>query len=159
MEKEMATHSNVLAWRIPGTGEPGGLPSMWSHRVRHDWSDLAAAAAEASDHSWLAINTWQAYSVPLIPADEPSSGKQRTWQWEMLMGRHTCRPSEIHHNSWLSYNYVSIALTQLQLKDCTHGSPLGQKTKASSLTFALSLKELFNDLHQCTDLTLGVGTV
>ena len=45
--KEMATHSSVLAWRIPGTGEPGGLPSMGSHRVGHDWSDLAAAAAAA----------------------------------------------------------------------------------------------------------------
>ena len=44
LEKEMATHSSVLAWRIPGTGEPGGLPSMGSHRVGHDWSDLAAAA-------------------------------------------------------------------------------------------------------------------
>ena len=40
----MANHSSVLAWRIPGTGEPGGLPSMESHRVGHDWSDLAAAA-------------------------------------------------------------------------------------------------------------------
>ena len=45
LEKEMATHSTVLAWRIPGTGKPGGLPSMGSHRVRHDWSNLAAAAA------------------------------------------------------------------------------------------------------------------
>ena len=44
LEKEMATHSIVLAWRIPGTGEPGGLPSMGSHRVRHDWHDLAAVA-------------------------------------------------------------------------------------------------------------------
>ena len=43
LEKEMATHSSVLAWRIPGTGEPGGLLSMGSHRVRHDSSDLAAA--------------------------------------------------------------------------------------------------------------------
>ena len=43
LEKEMATHSSVLAWRIPGTGEPGGLPSLGSHRVRYDWSDLAAA--------------------------------------------------------------------------------------------------------------------
>ena len=41
----MATLSSVLAWRIPGMGEPGGLPSMGSHRVGHDWSDLAAAAA------------------------------------------------------------------------------------------------------------------
>ena len=48
LEKEMATHSSVLAWRIPGMGEPGGLPSMGSHRVRHDWSDLAAAAAADS---------------------------------------------------------------------------------------------------------------
>ena len=48
LEKEMATHSSVLAWRVPGTGEPGGLPSMESHRVGHDWSDLAAAAAAAA---------------------------------------------------------------------------------------------------------------
>ena len=45
LEKEMATHSSVIAWRIPGTGEPGGLPSMGSHRVGHHWSNLAAAAA------------------------------------------------------------------------------------------------------------------
>ena len=45
LEKEMATHSSVLAWRIPGTEEPVGLPSMGSHRVGHDGSDLAAAAA------------------------------------------------------------------------------------------------------------------
>ena len=45
LEKEMATHSSVLAWRIPGTGEPSGLPSMGLHRVGHDRSNLAAAAA------------------------------------------------------------------------------------------------------------------
>ena len=49
LEKEMATHSSVLAWRIPGTGEPGGLLSMGSHRVGHDRSDLAAAAAAAAE--------------------------------------------------------------------------------------------------------------
>ena len=48
LEKEMATHSRVLAWRIPGTEEPGGLPPMGLHRVGHNCSDLAAAAA-ASD--------------------------------------------------------------------------------------------------------------
>ena len=52
LEKEMATHSSVLAWRIPGTGEPGGLPSMGSHRVGHDLSDLAAAGSHCIwDHS------------------------------------------------------------------------------------------------------------
>ena len=49
----MATHSSVLAWRIPGTGEPGGLLSMGLHRVGHDWSDLAAtAAAAAAELPW-----------------------------------------------------------------------------------------------------------
>ena len=43
LEKEMATHSSVLAWGVPGTAEPGGLPSMGSHRVGHDQSDLAVA--------------------------------------------------------------------------------------------------------------------
>ena len=49
LEKEMETHSSVLAWRIPGMAEPGGLLSMGSHRVGHNWSDLAAAAF----HVWL----------------------------------------------------------------------------------------------------------
>ena len=49
LEKEMAAHCSVLAWRIPGMGEPGGLPSMGSHRVGHDWSNLAAAAVSL-DH-------------------------------------------------------------------------------------------------------------
>ena len=48
----MATHSSVLAWKIPGTGESGGLPSPGSHRVEHDWSDLAAAAAERAACLW-----------------------------------------------------------------------------------------------------------
>ena len=43
----MATHSSVLTWRIPGTEGPGGLPSMWSHRIGHDWTDLAATVAAA----------------------------------------------------------------------------------------------------------------
>ena len=58
LEKEMATRSSVLAWRIPGTGEPGGLPSMGSHRVGHDWCDLAAAAA--------VYLCWVAGSEPLL---------------------------------------------------------------------------------------------
>ena len=63
MEKEMATHSSVLAWRIPGTEEPGGLPSMGSHRVGHDWSDLAAAAAAARQIT-LRVHTPHKISSP-----------------------------------------------------------------------------------------------
>ena len=47
LEKEMATHSSVLTWRIPGMGEPGGLPSTGSHRVGHDWSDLSSSSSKA----------------------------------------------------------------------------------------------------------------
>ena len=59
LEKEMATHSSVLAWRVPGTGEPGGLPSMGSYRVRHDWGDLAAAAGLHWDGEKLAFPLWR----------------------------------------------------------------------------------------------------
>ena len=63
LEKEMATHSSVLAWRIPGMGEAGGLPSMGLHRVGHDWSDLAAAGLVRSlqppDILWI---HWRVYN-------------------------------------------------------------------------------------------------
>ena len=49
LENEMTTHSSILAWRIPGTEEPSGLPSMGSHRVGHNWGDLAAAAAATTE--------------------------------------------------------------------------------------------------------------
>ena len=54
----MATHSSVLAWRIPGTGEPGGLPSLWSHRIGHNWSDLAAAMLNLLKFSMKESNSW-----------------------------------------------------------------------------------------------------
>ena len=53
----MATHSSILAWRIPGMGEPSGLPSTGSHRVGHDWSDLAAAAVARK--SWRVAHKMQ----------------------------------------------------------------------------------------------------
>ena len=70
MEKALAPHSSTLAWRIPGTGEPGGLPSMGSHRVRHDWSDLAAAAANSSIHlyvcMWIYTHCVSAFQHPTV---------------------------------------------------------------------------------------------
>ena len=61
----MATHSSVLAWRIPGMGEPGGLPSMGSHRVGHDWRDSAAAAGDqVNSNLWIAL---RAFLFPDIP--------------------------------------------------------------------------------------------
>ena len=55
--KEMATYSSVLAWGIPGMAEPGGLLSTGSHRVRHNWNNLAAAAANSLASDWLCLNT------------------------------------------------------------------------------------------------------
>ena len=61
----MATHSSVLAWRIPGTGEPGGLPSLGSHRVGHDWSDLAAAAAAIHSEIEYSLSFKLNSSIPI----------------------------------------------------------------------------------------------
>ena len=63
LEKEMATHSSVLAWRVPGTGKPRGLPSMGSHRVGHDWSNLAAAA-------WMDIESFMLSEVSQIEKEK-----------------------------------------------------------------------------------------
>ena len=64
LKTERATRSSVLAWRIPGTGEPGGLPSMVSHRVGHDWSDLAAAAELVSSEIGYLAEAISKQSVP-----------------------------------------------------------------------------------------------
>ena len=66
LEKEMAPHSSVLAWKIPGMGEPGGLPSMGSHRVGHDWRDLAAAAAAADLTPHFILNS--VFTVQILQA-------------------------------------------------------------------------------------------
>ena len=83
LEKEMATHSSVLAWRIPGTGEPGGLPSMGSHRVGHNWSDLAAVAAarhEIGIWGWfLQVQEW----VGFLYKVEYKNGKQLKVLWNL----------------------------------------------------------------------------
>ena len=90
LEKEMATHSSVLAWRIPGTGEPGGLPSIGSHTVGHDWSDLAVAAAvekqpvsfidSSTDQCSLSSHTLYSETVPEIRAEH----RTRPWCWERM---------------------------------------------------------------------------
>ena len=82
LEEEMATHSSVLAWRIPWTEEPGGLLSLGSHRVGHDWSNLAAAAACMLSHFscvQLFVTLWTvAHQAPL------SMGFSRSEYWSEL---------------------------------------------------------------------------
>ena len=73
LEKEMATHSSVLAWRIPGMGQPGGLPSMGSHRVGHDWSDLAAAIIELYIMNWLILWYKRASQIAVVIKNQPAN--------------------------------------------------------------------------------------
>ena len=90
LEKEMATHSSVLAWRIPGTGKPGGLPSMGSHKVKHDWSDLAAAAA--ADRKESASN---AKDLGSIPGSGRSPGERNGYPLQ-----HSCLENSINRRIW-----------------------------------------------------------
>ena len=66
MEKEMTTHSSILAWGISWTEEPGGLQSMRSKRVKHDWSDLAAAAAANEKPSGLSSLLYKSALLSLL---------------------------------------------------------------------------------------------
>ena len=106
LEEEMATHSSVLAWRIPGTGEPGGLLSMGSHRVGHDWSDLTAATAAAGCHCCCLVaklcttlvTTWTCIDchVPL------SMGFPRQDYWSIFFSRESSWPRGWTHISCIA---------------------------------------------------------
>ena len=118
----MATHSSVLAWRIPGTGEPGGLPSLGSHRVRHDWRDLAAAAAEC----YLEVTNEMALKY-VIPAQKVCSSSFRvqvfstpsflpsvwTFIWITVM------------NTLLAKLYNHSDSTSVRVMQCQHDTMLG----------------------------------
>ena len=89
LEKEMATHSSVLAWRIPGTGEPGGLPSMGSHRVGQDWSDLAAYRRLGFPGGWVknppanAVDTWVQSLGQEDPLEDSMATHSSILAWEI----------------------------------------------------------------------------
>ena len=83
-EKAMATHSSTLAWKIPWMEEPGGLPPMGSHRVRHDGSDLAAAALAAGfpwgDYLFLGGNNFDPLTAAVMP---PAVGRDNLVGWRL----------------------------------------------------------------------------
>ena len=106
----MATHSSLLAWRIPGTGEPGGLPSVGSHRVGHDWSDLAAAASSVETHL-----------LPFAPCVHPvqhvafSMGSGHAW-WGNFMQEHVSgKAARVMGWVWCCHTMPSGVLCQ-----CAH---------------------------------------
>ena len=133
LEKEMATHSSVLAWRIPGTGEPGGLPSMGSHRVGHNWSDLAAARISCwSDyfiHSFyvyiVVFRIFETQAVLMVKNPPANAGDIRDadlilGSGRSLGGRHgnplqySCLENPIDSGAWGIVHSITKSLTWLK---------------------------------------------
>ena len=103
----MATHSSVLAWRIPGTGQPGRLPFMGSHRVGHDWRDLAAAAHNRAliNICWIHIgeNVW------IIGLISYSSVQLLSCVWLFVIPwTAACQAALFVTNSWSLLKLMSI---------------------------------------------------
>ena len=99
LEKEMATHSSVLAWRIPGMGKPGGLLSMGLHRVWHDWSNAAAAAKYFNYHFCAA---WDGHWTHVSP--------------KQTLGPHYPRCHYYHWNQELQFYNPNPDLSLAQVK-------------------------------------------
>ena len=99
LEKEMATHSSVLAWRIPGTREPGGLPFMGLHRVGHDWSDLAVAVAviRALTSFMRASPSWPNH-LPKALAPSPTQCRFQYINWGDGRHRHSIYSLRLNQN-------------------------------------------------------------
>ena len=105
LEKEMATHSSVLAWRIPGTGEPGGLPSMGSNRVGHNWSNLAAAAAAWSIEGWCFLNWYLIHCFFFFFALFKMVGVKRFSGWALVM-------------DWIMFSKSHVEVLTLGTPEC-----------------------------------------
>ena len=104
LEKEMATHSGVLTWRIPGAGEPGVLMPMGSHRVRHDWSDLAAAV-KCCVHFWCTAKWFCCtYVIFIFFRFSPHTGYHR------ILGRVPCVTQSVLVDIYFIYSSVCMLI-------------------------------------------------
>ena len=146
----MATHSSVLAWWIPGTGEPGGLPSMRSHRVGHDWRDLAAVAVTwetdflyKSDNEDIFIDHMKSYMIQLVGSywlQTPSWYRQGNPEW----GNNQW-PMASRWESWgWSWGFWThcLVLTHLHFTEKWHRGP------RACLDDSLTNQLLFNGSYQ-----------
>ena len=103
LEEETATHSSVLAWRIPGMEEPDGLPSTGSHRVGHDWSDLAAAAVCICQMLFLSstqlVSLGEGNGSPLHYSCLGNPTERRAWSATV------CEVTESDTAEWLHHHH------------------------------------------------------
>ena len=130
----MATHSSVLAWRIPGMGEPGGLPSMGSHRLGHDWSDLAAAAAErltlslSVHHRHVRVQVYGADPPQLVLLTRPKRNKLGLKGLSPIIKAHKWRMSLLFLKSLTERSFV-VALKHRDHKGRALRADLGRTRK------------------------------
>ena len=137
----MATHSSILAWRIAGTEEPGGLPSIGSHRVGHDWCDLAAAASS--------LCLWCAISYHLLPFSSHTcaSPAPSNWLYVVPWKRHVlCCSSPLAPVVFLCISFPWMDLSLMHLSTLSYiYSPPGS---FSEPVFPLSALESFSVFMQ-----------
>ena len=144
LEKEMATHSSILAWRIPGMREPDGLPSMGSHRVGHDWSDLAAYIYI---YIYIYIYLVRTYGIaqgtllstqwPIWEKNLKKSGYMYMYNWfTLLYSRNS------HH---IVINYIPIFFFKKQKREEIFAYSVNAKFKMM-LGFALFQRSLESDV-------------
>ena len=128
----MATHSSVLAWRIPETGEPGGLPSMGSNRVRHNWSDLAAAAASHvnSSHRLEMLSSLMLHKSVSSTGDTGREKAAREGRWWMASYHAAWSSREMEQ--WLREKKIHpTGLVSVGLRSLMHGER--QRMKSSPM--------------------------
>ena len=148
----MATHSSVLAWRISGTGEPGGLQSMGSHRVGHDWSDLAAAAGDVWQKPWSSgAGTRVGCSSPWVRLGSQYRARPQPFScaWRRLsplMGQKVCPSS--HSQRWWQDQGVLLEQEVVRVRDPSLLlDTLLSFTPEFSLSSLLPPKSCFRAIH------------
>ena len=136
----MATHSSVLAWRVPGTGEPGGLLSMGSHRVGHDWSDLAAAADISSNLALFYV--WEDARVCT------------DWNHSFAMHLSCLGPASCAFSSWVSSGCVMSVAPAV---NCYEAGILFESWVPSGLTIRVAVMRWLDDCNILfTDMTESI---
>ena len=129
----MTTHSSVLAWRIPETGEPGGLPSMGSHRVGHDWSDLPSSSGCHPPASLPSV--WGGASPQLASSSLVFAQSFVLWASPALPWVRAFRREVLSLSLSL---FLSLAIPQFGF--LSHFSPLRLSSRHSGLVLTLSMQ-------------------
>ena len=154
------THFNVLAWRIPGTGETGGLPSLGLHRVGHDWSDLEVAAAASlrwifllvnSSLKWIKVKVTQSCPALCDPMDYTVYGilQDRILEWvAFLFSRGSSQPRDGTQVSLIASGFFTSWATREAQEYCSGSLSLLLPTQESNRSLLHCRRILYQLSHQ-----------